>query len=87
MEPTIFHGDVIALKKVHSFTHIEWGEIYVVTSYADRDLCAVKCIHQNQGDNNTILLRSLNPAFAGDTVVYKQDIHTIYKVIGLVRML
>ncbi len=48
--------------------------------------CAVKSVHPNPKDDTTIILRSTNPAYAGDKIIEKEHIRDIYKIKGLLRI-
>lgn len=80
MEPKISNGDVIAVSKAISCDQILWGEIYLVITDAWR---VVKTIHPGETEEY-IILRSINPAYAGDTPVNKKDLRALYLVRGVV---
>lgn len=80
MEPKISNGDVIAVSKAVSCEQILWGEIYLVITDAWR---VVKTVHPGKTEEY-IILRSINPAFAGDTPVNKTDLRALYLVRGVV---
>ena len=83
MEPKISNGDVIAVSKATSCEQILWGEIYLVITDAWR---VVKTVHPGKTEEY-IILRSINPAFAGDTPVNKKDLRALYLVRGVVSRL
>lgn len=80
MEPKISNGDVIAVSKAVPCEQILWGEIYLVITDAWR---VVKTVHPGKTEEY-IILRSINPAFAGDTSVNKKDLRALYLVRGVV---
>ena len=80
MEPKISNGDVIAVSKAVSCDQILWGEIYLVITDAWR---VVKTVHPGRTEEY-IILRSINPAYAGDTSVNKKDLRALYLVRGVV---
>ena len=86
MAPEISSGDMILVKKINNPDVILWGEIYlVVTDETANNLCTVKKLYQGRNPD-TFILRSINPEYAGDTVIPKQSILTIAHVIGCVKM-
>lgn len=86
MAPEISSGDMILVKKINNPDVILWGEIYlVVTDETANNLCTIKKLYQGRNPD-TFILRSINPEYAGDTVIPKQSIITIAHVIGCVKM-
>ena len=83
MEPKISNGDVIAVSKAVTCDQILWGEIYLVITNAWR---VVKTVHPGK-TKEYIILRSINPAYAGDTNVKKEDLRALYLVRGVVSRL
>lgn len=83
MEPKISSGDVIAVSQAVSCDQILWGEIYLVITDAWR---VVKTVHPGVTEEY-IILRSINPAYAGDTNVNKKDLRALYLVRGVVSRL
>lgn len=83
MEPKISNGDVIAVSQAISCDQILWGEIYLVITDAWR---VVKTVHPGKSEEY-IILRSINPAFAGDTNLNKKDLRALYLVRGVVSRL
>ncbi len=83
MEPKISSGDVIAVSKAVDCERILWGEIYLVITDAWR---VVKTVHPGKTEEY-IILRSINPDYAGDTNVDKKDLRTLYLVRGVVSRL
>ena len=83
MEPKISNGDVIAVRQAVTCDQILWGEIYLVITNAWR---VVKTVHPGKTEEY-IILRSINPAYAGDTNVKKEDLRALYLVRGVVSRL
>ena len=83
MEPKISNGDVIAVSQAVTCDQILWGEIYLVITDAWR---VVKTVHPGKTEEY-IILRSINPAYAGDTNVKKEDLRALYLVRGVVSRL
>lgn len=80
MEPKISNGDIIAVSEAVALDHILWGEIYLVITDAWR---VVKTVHPGKTEEY-IILRSINPAFAGDTNVHKNELRALYMVKGVI---
>lgn len=80
MEPKISNGDIIAVSEAVTPDHILWGEIYLVITDAWR---VVKTVHPGKTEEY-IILRSINPAFAGDTNVHKNELRALYMVKGVI---
>lgn len=80
MEPKISNGDIIAVSEAVALDHILWGEIYLVITDAWR---VVKTVHPGKTEEY-IILRSINPAFAGDTNVHKDELRALYMVKGVI---
>lgn len=80
MEPKISNGDIIAVSEAVVPDHILWGEIYLVITDAWR---VVKTVHPGKTEEY-IILRSINPAFAGDTNVHKNELRALYMVKGVI---
>ena len=83
MEPKISSGDVIAVSQAVTCDQILWGEIYLVITDAWR---VVKTVHPGKTEEY-IILRSINPAYAGDTNLKKKDLRALYLVRGVVSRL
>lgn len=83
MEPKISSGDVIAVCQAASCDQILWGEIYLVITDAWR---VVKTVHPGKTEEY-IILRSINPDYAGDTNVDKKELRALYLVRGVVSRL
>lgn len=80
MEPKISNGDVIAVSQAINCEQILWGEIYLVITDAWR---VVKTVHPGKTEEY-IILRSINPAYEGDTPLHKKDLRALYLVKGVV---
>ena len=80
MEPKISNGDVIAVSQAINCEQILWGEIYLVITDAWR---VVKTVHPGKTEEY-IILRSINPAYEGDTALHKKDLRALYLVKGVV---
>ncbi len=85
MEPKIGHGDIVSLRKITNIKEILWGEIYLIIATSPHRVSTLKLVFPNPEDDNSIILRSLNPAYRGDTIIEKHTIQEIYKVIGSIR--
>lgn len=80
MAPKISSGDIVCVSKILAVEHILWGEIYVIVTDVMR---VVKTLHPGKTDE-CLVLRSINPDFAGDTILKKQDIKALYLVKGII---
>lgn len=80
MAPKISSGDIVCVSKILAVEHILWGEIYVIVTDVMR---VVKTLHPGKTDE-CLVLRSINPDFAGDTVLKKEDIKALYLVKGII---
>ncbi|WP_262245214.1 S24 family peptidase [Parapedobacter soli] len=82
MYPQFANGEIIAVKEVTNYDVILWGEAYlVVTDERANSIITVKLLHQHD-DTGKIILRSSNPAYAGDTVIDKSSIIQLYIIKG-----
>ncbi|HAW09124.1 MAG TPA: hypothetical protein DCW42_08185 [Bacteroidetes bacterium] len=82
MMPLLNSGDVVAVKKVNNTNVLLWGEAYlIITNANSNNLRTVKLIFKH-ADPSKIILRAINPAFAGDIEVNKEDIIGIYLIKG-----
>lgn len=82
MEPIIYEGDIIGVRRVRPFEQIEPNKIYMVISKQGR---MVKYIEQDK-ENETILLLSANKRFKPITI-QNDDIINIYNVVFSGRVL
>lgn len=83
MEPKISSGDIIAVGNAVNYEQILWGEIYLVITDAWR---VIKTVHPGKTEEY-IILRSINPAYSGDTNLKKSDLRALYLVRGVVSRL
>jgi phage repressor protein C with HTH and peptisase S24 domain len=82
MLPIYSSGDIVALKKLNNPDVIQWGEAYlVITGPNANNMRTVKLLYPHK-DEDKIILRASNPSFAGDTIILKKDILSIYIVKG-----
>lgn len=82
MFPKYKNGEKLAVKQIHNFDVINWGETYlVITNGNANDMKTVKDVHPHE-DFNKIILRASNPAYAGDTIINKEDILSMFAVKG-----
>ena len=82
MYPKYKNGEKLAVRQVFNFDVIMWGETYLVITNENADnYKAVKDIHPHK-DESKVILRSSNPAYAGDTVINKEDIISMFAVKG-----
>jgi hypothetical protein len=82
MFPTFTAGDIVAIKRLNNPHVILWGEPHlVITGENANNMKTVKLLFPHP-DDSKIILRASNPNFAGDTVINKEDICSIYIVKG-----
>jgi hypothetical protein len=82
MIPLLNSGDVVGVKKVDNTNVLLWGEAYLIITNANaNNMRTVKLIFKHT-DPSKIILRAINPAFAGDIEICKEDIIGIYLVKG-----
>ncbi|WP_233881835.1 XRE family transcriptional regulator [Tenacibaculum piscium] len=82
MHPEYKSGERLAVKQIFNLDVICWGEAYlVVTNGNANDLRGVKRVHFHK-DLSKVILRSSNPLYAGDMVINKEDIISMYIVKG-----
>ncbi|MBE7691320.1 helix-turn-helix domain-containing protein [Tenacibaculum piscium] len=82
MHPEYKSGERLAVKQIFNLDVICWGEAYlVVTNGNANDLRGVKRVHFHK-DLSKVILRSSNPLYAGDMVINKEDIVSMYIVKG-----
>lgn len=85
MLPKFVSGDIIAVKQMKSLETLLWGETYlVITNSNANSLRTIKDVHFHP-DPAKVILRASNPAFAGDTIINKSDIVSIYIVKGKIK--
>lgn len=83
MEPKISSGDIVCVSKQIASEYILWGETYVVITDVMR---VVKTLHPDKSPE-CVILRSMNPDYAGDTVLKKEEIKALYLVKGIISRL
>ncbi len=82
MYPKYKNGEKLAVKQIFNLDVITWGETYlVVTNSNANDLRTIKDVFPHE-DNSKIILRASNPNYAGDTVIDKEDIVSMFAVKG-----
>lgn len=82
MYPAYSAGDIIAVKRLYNFDIIQWGEAHlVITNTNANNMRTVKLLFPHE-DQDKIILRASNPNYAGDTVINKSDILSLYIVKG-----
>lgn len=82
MEPKYCNGEIIAIRKINNIDALLPGEAYlVITSAEANSLRTIKCVFKSL-DVSKIILRAINPNYAGDTEIYKKDVLSIYFVKG-----
>lgn len=82
MAPKYCPGEIIAVKRIYNFDVILWGEAYlIITNDNSNNLRTVKLLFQHK-DEDKIILRSSNPEYKGDTVIYKNDILSMFIIKG-----
>lgn len=85
MYPMFASGEILAVKQMHNYDAILWGEPYLVVTNAEWDnLRTVKLVHPHE-DQDKIILRASNPNFKGDTVVPKSAIVGLFIVKGKIN--
>lgn len=86
MSPMFTSGNTIAVKQIHNFNIILWGEPHlIITNEEANNYKTVKCIHQHN-HNDKIILRALNPEYSGDIVINKKDILSLFIVKGKIEL-
>lgn len=86
MAPMYTSGNTLAVKQINNFDIILWGEPHlIITNEEANNYKTVKCIHQHP-DHSKIILRALNPDYAGDIVVEKKNILSLYIVKGKIEL-
>ena len=82
MFPKYKNGERLAVKQIHNLDVINWGETYlVITNDHANNLKTVKDVHPHK-DFDKIILKASNPSYAGDTVINKEDVLSIYAIKG-----
>jgi hypothetical protein len=82
MFPKYKNGERLAVKQIFNLDVINWGETYlIITNENANDLKTVKDIHPHR-DLDKIILRASNPAYAGDTIINKEDVLSLFAIKG-----
>ncbi|MDM1396095.1 helix-turn-helix domain-containing protein [Myroides odoratimimus] len=82
MYPKYCSGEIIAVKQIYNFDIIQWGEAYmIVTDSEANDLRTIKLLFPHK-EEDKIILRASNPSFAGDTIIPKKNIVSLFLVKG-----
>jgi hypothetical protein len=82
MYPKYASGEIIAVREITNYEVLQWGEAYVVmTNEKSNNLRSIKLIFEH-ADQNKLILRSSNPNFRGDTIIYKESITSLYIIKG-----
>lgn len=82
MYPAYVSGEIIAIKEIMNLEIILWGEAYlVITNELANNISTVKLLFEHP-DPDKLILRAVNPNFAGDTVISKQAVVKIYIIKG-----
>lgn len=84
MYPEIRSGALIICKEVKEKRGLIYGDIYVIQTISGLE--TVKYLHPNNGDPDTLILKSRN-ANIPDTVIQKEDVMKIFKVRGVFNTL
>ena len=86
MLPKYKSGDALGVKQIKNFDALLWGESHlVITNDNANNIKTVKNIHQHK-DLDKVILRAINPEYAGDTVIDKGDILSMFLVKGKVEL-
>lgn len=86
MSPTYKSGNKLALKHITNLDIILYGQPhYIITSPNANSYKTVRCVHYHQ-DQTKLILRATNPKYAGDIIIEKKDILSLYLVKGRVEL-
>ncbi|KQS45942.1 hypothetical protein ASG38_15140 [Flavobacterium sp. Leaf359] len=86
MLPKYKSGDALGVKQIKNFDALLWGESHlVITNDNANNIKTVKNVHQHK-DFDKVILRAINPDYAGDTVIEKTDILSMFLVKGKVEL-
>lgn len=86
MYPMFKSGSTLAVKQIHNFEVILWGEAHlIITSKSANSYKTVKCVHAHP-DSDKIILRACNPKHPGDIVINKKDILSLFIVKGEIKL-
>lgn len=82
MYPEFITGEIIAVKNLYNKDIIQWGEAHlVITDQEANSMKTLKLVLPHE-DPDKVILRSINPQFAGDTIIPKASIINLYIVKG-----
>lgn len=85
MYPQYCAGEIVAVKQIHNFDVLQWGEAYlIITNTNANDLRTIKQIHYCE-DDSKIILRASNPNYRGDTKINKADILSMFIIKGKIK--
>lgn len=85
MIPKYCSGDIIAVRRINNIDTLLWGETYlIITNDNANSLRTIKDVHYCK-DESKLILRACNPDYAGDIVVNKTDIISMYIVKGKIK--
>lgn len=86
MLPKYKSGDALGVKQIKNFDALLWGESHlVITNDNANNIKTVKNVHQHK-DFDKVILRAINPDYAGDTVIEKGDILSMFLIKGKVEL-
>lgn len=86
MYPLYKSGNTLAVKLINNHDILLWGEPHlIITNDNANNYKTVKCIHQHQ-DAEKVILRAVNPDYAGDITINKSDIVSLYIVKGKIEL-
>lgn len=86
MNPMFISGNTLAVKQIHNFDIILWGEPHlVITNENANSYKTVKCLHKHKEDDK-VILRALNPDYPGDIIINKKDILSLFIVKGKIEL-
>ncbi|PSG89948.1 S24 family peptidase [Aurantibacter aestuarii] len=82
MLPKYGNGDRLAIKQIFNLDVLIWGETYlVVTNGNANNLRTFKDVHPHK-EFDKIILRATNPNYAGDIIINKTDILSMFIIKG-----
>ncbi len=85
MYPKYCAGEIVAVKQIRNINTLLWGETYlVITNEKANSLRTIKDVHYCK-DESMLILRACNPDYAGDTLIGKDDIISMFVIKGKIR--
>lgn len=82
MAPQYSNGDLIVVKAVKLSDLILWGEAYlVITKREAGSITTIRFVFPHENPDS-LILKSRNTSFSGDTVLKKQTIQSLYLIKG-----